>query len=173
MLPPTPRHWFRFLDDTFVIQWWDQRQLFLENINNIDHAGKFAVEGNQESGTFPFLDTLVEPEVDGSLSISVCGKPTHAEQYLQWDGHCSLAAKYGVTGALAQRAGAVCTGPELLDKKIQHLREALFVCGYLRWALDKVQGGFLNSSWEEGDAQGAPHIKGIATLVVSTLKGLP
>ena len=71
--PPT--HWFRFVDDTFVIQQESQKQLFLHHINNIDPAMKFTVEYNQENGTFPFLDTLDKPEADNSLSISVYRKP--------------------------------------------------------------------------------------------------
>ena len=67
----TPRHCFRFVDDTFVIQQESHRQLFLDHVNNIDTAIKFTVEGNQENGTIPFLDTLVKPEADNFLSISV------------------------------------------------------------------------------------------------------
>ena len=66
-----PMHWFRFVDDTFVIQQEFHKQLFLDHINNIDPAIKFTVEGNQENGAIPFLDTLVQPEADNSLSISV------------------------------------------------------------------------------------------------------
>ena len=51
----------------------------MKHINNIDPAIKFTVEGNQERGVIPFLDTLVKPEVDNSLSISVYRKPTHTD----------------------------------------------------------------------------------------------
>ena len=63
-----PRHWFWFVDDTFVIQQKAHKQLFLEHINNIDQPIKFTVEGNQEYGAIPFLDTLVKPEADNSFS---------------------------------------------------------------------------------------------------------
>ena len=53
----TPRHWFRFVDDTFVIQQENQKQNFLNHINNIGPAIKFTVRGNQENGPIPFLDT--------------------------------------------------------------------------------------------------------------------
>ena len=55
-----PRHWFRFVDDTFAIQQEDQKQNFLDHINKIDPAIKFTVEGNQENGAIPFLDILVK-----------------------------------------------------------------------------------------------------------------
>ena len=59
-------------------------QGFLQHINSVDPAIRFTVEDNKEDGSIPFLDTIVKPEVDGSLSITVYRKPTHTDQYLQW-----------------------------------------------------------------------------------------
>ena len=39
--------------------------------------------------------------------------------------HLPLSAKYSVTGTLTHRAKTVCTGPELFQGEIKHLREAL------------------------------------------------
>ena len=83
-----PQVWYRFVDDTWVIQ----KQAFLDHINSIDPAIKFTVEGTQGNGAIPFLDTLVTPLADRSLSIRVYCKPTHSDQYLQWDSHHSLSA---------------------------------------------------------------------------------
>ena len=104
------------MDDTFVIQQESHKQLFLDHINSIDPAIKFTAEGNQKNGDIPLLDTLVKPEADNSLSISVYRKPTHTDQYLQWDSHHDLAAKYRFIGTLTHRAKTVCTGPELFNK---------------------------------------------------------
>ena len=71
----------------------NKNKIFLDHINNIDPAIKFTVEGNQENGAIPFLDKLVMPEQDNSLSITVYRKPTHTDQYLQWHCHHSLGAK--------------------------------------------------------------------------------
>ena len=113
------------MDDTFAIQQQARKQLFLDHINSIDPAIKFTVEGNQENGATPFHDTLVKPEADNSLRIIVYQKPAHTDQYLQWDGHHNLSAKYSVIGTLTHRAKTVCTTPELLNEELQHLREAL------------------------------------------------
>ena len=86
----------RYADDTFVIQREDQKQNFLDHINNIDPAIKFTVEGYQENGTIPFLDTLIKPEADNSLSTTVYRKSKHTDKYLQWDIHHNLAVKYSV-----------------------------------------------------------------------------
>ena len=73
------RYWFRFVDDTWVIQQKAHKQAFLDHINSIDPAIKFTVEGNQGNGVIQVLDTLVTPQTDNSLSITVYHKPTHAD----------------------------------------------------------------------------------------------
>ena len=80
---PPPRFWHRFVDDTFVIHKEVKKQGFLQLINSVDPAIKFTVEDNKEDGSIPFLDTIVKPEADGTLSITVYRKPTHTDQYLQ------------------------------------------------------------------------------------------
>ena len=42
----TPRFWYRFVDDNWVIQQETHKQLFLGHINSIDPAIKFNVKGN-------------------------------------------------------------------------------------------------------------------------------
>ena len=145
----TTRYWYRFVDDTFAIQQQSNEYLFLDHIHSIDPAIKSIVEGNQENGSIPFLDTLVKPEADNSHSITVYHQPTHTDQYLKWDRNHNLSAKYSVIGTLTHRAKTVCTGSELLNEELEHLREALVKCKYPRWAIEKVQNEYINSNWEE------------------------
>ena len=115
----------RYVDDTFVIQQEGHKQTFLEHINKVDPAIKFTVEGNWESGIIPFLDTLVKPKADNTLSITVYRKPTHTDQYLKCDSHHNLVANYSVISTLIHRARTVCTKPGLLNKEMQHLTKTL------------------------------------------------
>ena len=107
------------------------------------------MEGNQDSGTIPFLDTLATPLADKSLSFQVYHKPTHTDQYLQWESHHSLSAKYSVIGTLTHRAKVVCTDPDLLQSEINHLRRALGRSNYPNWAISKVHNKVLNNNWED------------------------
>ena len=84
------------MDDTFVIQQEENKQNILEHINNVDPAIKLTVENNQQDGAIPFLDTIVEPQADNTQFLTVYRKPMHTDQYLQWDSHTHLAAKYSV-----------------------------------------------------------------------------
>ena len=96
------------------------------------------MEDNKKDGSIPFLDTFVNPEVNGSLSITVYSKPTHTDQYLQWDSHHNLSAKFSVINTLYHRAQTVCSNLELLKQEKEHMRKALTKCKYRKWALDKV-----------------------------------
>ena len=71
--------WLRYMDDILVIQKEDQKQTFLEHINSVDLAIQFTVEDNWDDGAIPFLDTIVKPEADGRLSITVYRKPIHMD----------------------------------------------------------------------------------------------
>ena len=93
---PNPRLWCRYVDDTFVIQKEVNKQDFLQHINGVDPAIQFTVENNKEDGAIPFLDTTVKPEADSNLSITVYRKPTDRDQYLHWDSHHHLSAKFSV-----------------------------------------------------------------------------
>ena len=136
------------MDDTFVIHKETNEQSFLQHINSVDPAIRFTVEDNKEDGSIPFLDTIVKPEADGSLSITVYRKPTHTDQYLQWDSHHHLSAKFSVIQTLSHRASTMCSNPELLQKEKDHLRKALTKCNYPKWALDKVEKR-LNKSYRQ------------------------
>ena len=98
------RFWFRFVDDTWVIQRSTHKQEDLVHINSIDPAIKFTVEGTQGNGGIPFLDTLITPEAANPLTFMVYHKPTHTDQYLQLDSHHNLSAKYSVIGTLTHMA---------------------------------------------------------------------
>ena len=119
--------WLRYVGDTFVVQGEENEQNFLQHINSVDMAIKFMEEDNKEDDAIPFFDTIVKPETDGKLSITEHKKPTHTDQYLQWDSHHHLSAKYSVINTLAHRAKTVCNKPELLQKQMEHLRKALTV----------------------------------------------
>ena len=149
--PIPPRFWCRYVDDTFIIHKEVNKQGFLQHINSVDPAIKFTVEDNKEDGSIPFLDTIVKPEADGTLSITVYRKPTHTDQYLQWDSHHHLSAKFSVVHTLSHRASTVCSKPELLQQEQDHLGKALTKCKYPKWALDKVEKRLNKSTREATD----------------------
>ena len=124
---------------------------FLQHINSVHPVTRFTVEDNKEDGSIPFLDTIVKAEADGSLSITMYRKPTHTDQYIEWDSHHCLLAKFSVINTLSHRAKTVCSSPALLQEEMDHLRKALTQCKYPKWALDKVEKRLNKSTSEATD----------------------
>ena len=127
------------------------KQGFLQHTNSVDPAIRFTVEDNKEDGSIPFLDTIVKPEVDGTLSHTAYRKPTHTDQYLQSDSHHHLSAKFSIIHTLSHRAFTVCSKPELLQQEKDHPRKALTKCKYPKWALDKVEKRLNRSTRQVSD----------------------
>ena len=153
------------MDDTFVIQKEENKQNFLQHINSIDLAIQVTVENNEEDGAITFLDTIVKPEIDGKLSTTVYRKPTHTDQYLQWDSHHHLSAKYSVIRTFTHRTKTVCSNPELLQKEMEHLRKTPPNCKYPKWALDKVEKRLTRSSSEVNDGTNSQGTAGTQPVV--------
>ena len=94
--PHTPSLWKRFVDDTFLIIKSTHKKEFLNHINSIDESIQFTAENTKADGSMPFIDTMVIPQSDGSLTTTVFRKSTHTDQYLKWDSHHAISAKYSV-----------------------------------------------------------------------------
>ena len=137
--PTPPSLWRRFVDDTFVIIKKTQKESFISHINSIDEKIQFTMEDSREDGSMPFLDMLVTPCSDDSLSTKVYRKPTHTDLYLQSDSHHTTAAKYSVVSTLHHRAKAVCSTQKLLDEEENHLQRVLTENKYPNSALNRVK----------------------------------
>ena len=66
-------------------------------------------------------------------------KPTHIDQYLQWDSHHPISSRYSVVGILYHRARTICSNNKLLQQEDDHLSKALRNCNYPIWALNRVK----------------------------------
>ena len=136
-------------------------------------------------GTLPFLDVLVIPQPDGSLSTTVYRKPTHTGQYLQWDSHHAISAKYSVISTLFHRAKEVCSTKQHLVKEQDHIKQALTVCKYPKWALNRAQKKTMAHKQSSNKNKGlrgnnnhpkrrtyitVPYIKGLGESVKNTCK---
>ena len=126
--PHPPCFCRRFVDDTFTIIYTAHKESFLEHLNSIDDHIQFTSEDPRPDGSMPFLDILITPEQDGSLSTTVYRKPTQTDLYLQWDSHHTVSAKYSVVGTLYHRAETICSSPLLLLQEEKHLQKALHRC---------------------------------------------
>ena len=132
-----PRLLKKYVDHTFVILQQSQKEEFLQHLNSVDPSINCTTEETRPDGSVPFVDTLITPQKDGTLTTSVYRKATHT-YFLQLDSHHNLACKYSVINTLTHRAKAVCSNSKLLEGELKHLQEVLTKCKYPKWAIDKV-----------------------------------
>ena len=97
------------------------------------------VIATKADGSLPFLDTLVTPQSDGSLVTTVYRKPTHTNQYLQWDSHHAITNKYSIISSLLHRAKHIWSNQQLLEEEQSHIQRALSMCKYPDWAINRTK----------------------------------
>ena len=129
--PNPPLLWRRFVDDTFVIMKKCHREEFMKHLNSVDKNIQFTVEEPGPEGALPFLDILIKPDQEGRLHTTVYRKPTHTDQYLNWDSLHPVSSKYSVVGTLHHRAKTICSNHQLLKDEEEHLTKALMTVAYI------------------------------------------
>ena len=137
--PHPPSLWKRYVDDTFVIQEEKCSNEFFQHINSLEYKIKFTAESTRADASIPFLDTLVTPRSDGSLETKVYRKPTHTNQYLQWDSHHAINNKYSIISTLLHRAKNICSSERLLEEEQTYIQKALTACKYPNWAIRRMK----------------------------------
>ena len=120
------------MDDTMALLDQNVVDEFSNHLNNLHSAIKFTREV-EENNSIAMLDTKII-RMDDALYFSVYRKPTHTDQYLQFDSHQPLEHKLGVIRTLSHRARTICSSPASLEEELQHLKEVLTISGYPKWA---------------------------------------
>ena len=134
---------------------------------------KFTMEEAGPDGSIPFLDLLITPEVDGTLTTKVYRKPIHTVQYLQWDSNHNLASKHSIINTLTHRAKTLCSSPESIKQGMEHLEKVLIGCKYPRWAIKKILQKQIHSQKKTNKKKRYPSTqKRICHMVIPYSKGI-
>ncbi|XP_072019530.1 uncharacterized protein [Amphiura filiformis] len=135
-----PKLWLRYVDDVLEVINKDCVQQLTDHINQVDKSGSIKFTFEQESqGSLPFLDTLIVKKDDGTVKLLVYRKPTHTDQYLNYQSHHPLHQKLGVIRTLYNRKDSVVTEEEDKVEEEEKVNEALRTCGYPDWTFKKVK----------------------------------
>ena len=123
--------WKRYVDDTIVALCDSLVDDLTAHINAQDPAIQFTRE-EESNYTLPMLDALTTRDQSGKLSFSVYRKPTHTDQYLQFDSNQPLHHKLGVIRTLHHRCMTLCTDEQAKLQELDHLKKVLSVSGYTK-----------------------------------------
>ena len=73
------------------------------------------------------------------MSTSIYRKPTHTNQYLQWNSHHSIANKYSVINSLLHIATNICSNQDQLKEELTYVERALTACKYPSCAIQRMK----------------------------------
>ena len=132
--PNPPYLWMRYVDDTFKVIHEYNIEEFTSHINSIDPHIQFTIEP-EKNGSIPFLDTEILLNDDASINTKVYRKPTHTDQYLNWNSNHHLEHKRSVVRTLIQRAESIPSTDDFKKEEMEHIKEALAANGYKPWMM--------------------------------------
>lgn len=175
-----PKHWFRYVDDTFVIWPHGEEELhnFLEHLNEINSNIKLTMEMETDQ-KLPFLDVLVTRKSSGTLGHSVYRKPTHTDRYLQANSNHHPGQKRAVIKTLVDRAKAI-TEAEYLSSELRYLAKALQANGFGQKDIQRAirpkrqQEVSVLQEEEQPEVQQKaflPYVQGVTDRIAKVLKG--
>ena len=172
--------WLRYIDDILEVVKKDQVQQLTDHVNQVDKSGCIKFTCAQESeGSLAFLDIQIIKK-DDSVKLLVYRKPTHTDQYLNYQSHHPLHQKLGVIRTLFDRKDLIVTEEE--DKIVQEkkVQDVLQMCGYPDGTFEKVkqqkQSVKQKKAFKKNDANKSkgmvvlPYVKGVSEKVYKILK---
>ena len=135
-----PKLWLRYVDDILEVIKKDCINELTDHINQVDKSNsiKFTYE-EEVDGKLPFLDTLIVRKEDGTVKLLVYRKPTHTDQYLNYQSHHPVHQQLGVIRTLYDRKNRVITEEEDMKEEEEKVNNALEICGYPKWTFKKVK----------------------------------
>ena len=132
---------WRCVDDTFVIIEELMRGPSFDHINSVDKFLEFTEEPMSDNRSIPFLDTLVKAREDNTLNMALYRKPTHMDQFLQFDRTHPLEYKLAVVCTLYHRADTVVSEWDEIQKEKDHVAGVLDKYVYPKWDLMDAGSG--------------------------------
>ena len=135
--------WKRQVDDIFFV--WkgskEDLELFVWRLNGVEYRVQFTLELEKE-GFLPFLDVGLM-KTGGKLVTRIYRKPTHTQQYINWNSNHPKNMLLGVLKGLIHRAHVICDLQEDLLHELDLLRDVFIRNGYPEHLVTKT----LRESW--------------------------
>jgi len=135
--------WKRQMDDVFFV-WRGKKEdleLFVWLLNGIENKVQFTLEIEKDN-FLPFLDVGIT-KFEGKLITKVYRKPTHTQQYINWNSNHPKNMLLGVLKGLVHRAHVLCDRKEDLLEELALLKNVFVSNGYPEKLVQKT----VQESW--------------------------
>ena len=124
--------WQRYVDDVVSEHDEEDSERLLSHLNSQHEKIKFTCEPEKD-GKLPALDVLLLRNNDGTLDTKVYRKPTHTNQYMNFNSSQPLQHKLGVIRTLNHRADTNVTREEDRQEEKKLIKDVLAVNDYPEW----------------------------------------
>ena len=142
-----PRHYFRYLDDTFLLfQSKNQCIKFYEYLNTKHPNIKFTLE-HENNNSLSFLDVNVT-RMNGRFQTTVYRKPSFTGLGTSFFSFCCTRFKMNGIQTLLHRAYCICSNATLFHKEVSFLKQFFFQNGYARAIFERQTEIFLSKKLE-------------------------
>ncbi|CAH8872153.1 unnamed protein product [Trichobilharzia szidati] len=122
---PTPKIWWRYVDNTFTVLKTEHTSSFFTHINSLVMGIKFTFESENEQGELAMLDCKIKRTEEDKLHTGVYKKPTHSSRYLDLNSSHPLSIKADLVKCLTNRAIALSSTTKNLNDEMKQIEEAL------------------------------------------------
>lgn len=145
------KHWFRYVDDTFVIvKNINQADDILNYLNKQHNTIKFTME-KEISNKINFLDITIKRKSDLTFETSTYRKPTFTGVMLNWNSLTSIKYKTGLIRCLLDRSYKICSSEKQKEIEMAQLRLLLLKNNYPIQIIEREFKRFINAKSKELD----------------------
>ena len=127
-----------------------------------------------EENLLAYLDAQTDVELDRSLSFKIYRKPTHTNQYLNFDSNHHIGHKLSVVKSMNIRAETLVTKAEDIDSEKDLLKDAFRRCKYPKWAIEHHEKSKnkekVNNDEEVVGKIVAPYVKGTSEKLAKIMR---
>ena len=141
---------------------------FLDHLNALHRRIKWTHE-EMVDRCLPYLDAATNVEDDGELTFNIYRKPTHTNQYLNFDSNHHVGHKLSVVRTMNIRAESLITKEEDIESEKELLKEAFTNCKYPLWAINHHESV---KNKEKKQEEEAPLGRVVAPYIKSTSEKL-